>query len=145
MEREALKRIVETHAPSVFRLAYARTGNRDDAEDVMQEVFLRLVRSAPEFRDDGHCRAWLLRVTANCAASLHRSPWRRRTQPLDENLPGEAWDGPYRVPVHLYSYEERSVKETARGMGKSEQTVKSRLYRARAMLKERLKGAYEDD
>ena len=63
MEREALKRIVETHAPSVFRLAYARTGNRDDAEDVMQEVFLRLVRSAPEFRDDGHCRAWLLRVT----------------------------------------------------------------------------------
>ena len=160
MERESLKRIVETHAPSVFRLAYARTGNRDDAEDVMQEVFLRLVRSAPEFRDDGHCRAWLLRVTANCAASLHRSPWRRRTQPLDENLPGEAWDGPeeygvleavlalppqYRVPVHLYYYEELSVKETARVMGKSEQTVKSRLYRARAMLKERLKGAYEDD
>ena len=42
----------------------------------------------------------------------------------------------YRVPVHLYYYEELSVKETARVMGKSEQTVKSRLYRARAMLKE---------
>lgn len=159
MDREELKEMVETHAPSVYRLAYARTGDREDAEDVMQEVFLRLVRSAPELRDGEHCRAWLLRVTVNCAASLHRSPWRRRTQPLDENMADEAWDGPeengvleavlalppqYRVPVHLYYYEGLSVKETAQAMGKSEQTVKTRLHRARAMLKERLKGAYED-
>ena len=60
MEREALKRIVETHAPSVYRLAYARTGNRDDAEDVMQEGLPPPGAVGAGVPDDGHCRAWLL-------------------------------------------------------------------------------------
>ena len=70
MDREEAERLARRFAPSVYRLAYARTGHRADAEDVMQEVFLRLMRAAPDFRDDEHAKAWLLRVAANCAGDL---------------------------------------------------------------------------
>ena len=153
MDDTELKNIVERFAPSVYRLAYARTGNRTDAEDVMQETFLRLVRAAPEFREVEHCRAWLLRVTVNCANSLFRSPWRRRTVPLDEALVqeetgtrGEVLDAvlalpkQYRMAVHLFYYEGLSCKEAAAVLGKSEQAVKNLLHRARNLLREELKG-----
>ncbi|WP_435321184.1 RNA polymerase sigma factor [Muriventricola aceti] len=73
MEREEAEWVVQRHGQTVYRLAYARTGNREDAEDVTQETFLRLVRAAPKFRDEDHCRAWLLRVAANCAQDLFRA------------------------------------------------------------------------
>ena len=65
-------------ASEVYRLAYARTGCRADAEDVMQEVFLRLIKAGPTFAGQEHAKAWLLRVTSNCANDLFRLPWRRR-------------------------------------------------------------------
>lgn len=142
------------YAGDIFRLAYARTGQRTDAEDVMQEVFVRLLRARPPFRDGEHARAWLLRVAANCANDWFRAPWRRREGPLTDSLPApEHEDGgvveavlalpaKYRTAVHLYYYEELSVAEIAKITGKSESAVKSRLFRARAMLREALK---EDD
>ena len=51
MEREEAEWVVQRHGQTVYRLAYAQTGNREDAEDVTQETFLRLVRAAPKFRD----------------------------------------------------------------------------------------------
>ena len=54
--------LAEQYAGMLYRLAYARTGSRADAEDVMQEVFVRLLRARPEFRDEEHAKAWLLRV-----------------------------------------------------------------------------------
>ena len=83
MEREEAERLVARYGPSVYRLAYARTGSKEDAEDVMQETFLRLVRAAPEFRDEEHGKAWLLRVATHCAADVFRMPWRKRDLPLE--------------------------------------------------------------
>lgn len=136
-------------APAVYRLAYARTGSRADAEDVMQEVFLRLVRSGPAFHNQEHAKAWLLRVAANCVGDLFRSPWRRRVAPLDENLPAsqEPEAGgvleavlklptKYRIPIHPYYYEELSVAEIAVALGKKEATVKTWLHRGRALLRQ---------
>ena len=155
MDDRELERAVDRFAPSVYRLAYARTGSRADAEDVMQEVFLRLVGKRPDFRDDDHCRAWLLRVTVNCANDLFRSAWRRRTVALTEDLtaPGPEEGGElaavlelpeaYRVPIHLFYYEELSVAEIAAVLGKSEGAVKTRLSRGRELLREKLKGAVE--
>lgn len=134
----------------VYRLAYARTGRRDDAEDVTQEVFLRLVRSAPDFRDEEHRKAWLLRVTVNCAGDLFRSPWRKRHRPLEEAdslaAPEQEESGVldavhalperYRAVVHLFYYEELSVAEIADILGKSQGAVRTRLSRARALLRE---------
>ena len=144
--------LARQYAPAVYRLAYARTGNRADAEDVMQEVFLRLVKARPSFGSGAHAKAWLLRVAANCASDLFRLPWRKREEPLEEDVsaPEEPREGSvtqavlslparYRVPIHLYYYEEYSVAEIAGIMGKSEGTVKSWLFRARALLRDKLK------
>ena len=142
--------LARAYAPAIYRLAYARTGSRADAEDIMQEVFVRLLRAGPDFADRAHARAWLLRVAANCANDWFRAPWRRREGPLTDSLPApEHEDGgvveavlalpaKYRTAVHLYYYEELSVAEIAKITGKSESAVKSRLFRARAMLRDRL-------
>ena len=146
--------LARRYAGDVFRQAYARTGSRADAEDVMQETFVRLLRARPDFAEPEHAKAWLLRVAANCANDWFRAPWRRREGPLTDSLPApEHEDGgvveavlalpaKYRTAVHLYYYEELSVAEIAKITGKSESAVKSRLFRARAMLREALK---EDD
>ncbi len=155
MDDRELERVVDQFAPSVYRLAYARTGRREDAEDVMQEVFLRLVRKKPEFRDDEHCRAWLLRVAANCAKDLFRCAWRRNTVEMDEELPSPEPEEEgmlaavlelpesYRIPIHLFYYEELSVAEIAAILGKSEGAVRTRLSRARELLRARMKGEHE--
>ena len=153
MEQEEAQRLVEAHALGVYRLANARTGSRADAEDITQETFLRLVAAAPAFRDESHCRAWLLRVALNCAADLHRSAWRKRRADLEEAdgmalpPPGEegedgvleavlALPEAYRAPVHLFYYEEMSVAEIAQALGKREGTIRTRLSRARVMLRD---------
>lgn len=154
MDREEAQRLVETYGDAVYRLAYAHTGNRADAEDVTQETFLRLVRSLPDFQSEAHCKAWLLRVAVNCAGDLHRSPWRRRTTPLEEagDLPAPETPEPgglleavsslperYRAVVHLYYYEDLSAEEIARLLGKSVNAIYTRLSRARVMLRDSLK------
>ena len=144
--------LARRYAPAVYRLAYARTGCQADAEDVMQEVFLRLVKAAPVFDSEDHARAWLLRVASNCASDLFRLPWRRREEPLTEDMTAPEAQEPgsvtqavlslparYRIPVHLYYYEGYSVAEVAGLLGKSQGTVKSRLFRARELLRDKLK------
>ena len=118
----------------------------------MQETFLRLLKARPVFQSEAHAKAWLLRVASNCAGDLFRLPWRRREGPLEEDLPepecpetGEvtaavfSLPARYRIPIHLYYYEGFSVGEIAGIIGKSEGTVKSQLFRARELLRARLK------
>ncbi len=144
--------LARQYGPAVYRLAFARTGSRADAEDVMQEVFVRLLKAKPDFADREHAKAWLLRVAANCANDLFRAPWRRREEPLSETLSAPAPPEPggvveavlalppkYRAAVHLYYYEDLSVAEIAVILGKSQGAVKSRLFRARALLREWMK------
>ena len=144
--------LAREYAPAVYRLAYARTGSRADAEDVMQEVFLRLIRAGPVFASQDHAKAWLLRVASNCANDLFRLPWRRREEPLTEDMTAPEAQEPgsvtqavlslparYRIPIHLYYYEGYSVAEVAGLLGKSQGTVKSRLFRARELLRDKLK------
>ena len=153
MEREEAARLVEAHGQAVYRLAYARTGSREDAEDITQETFLRLVRAAPVFRDEAHCRAWLLHVAMNSTRSLFRRPWRRRDLPLEEAANAAAPDGErgdvleavlnlperYRAPVHLFYYEGLTVEQIAKILGLREGAVRTRLSRARGMLRDMLK------
>ena len=153
MEREEAARLVEVHGQAVYRLAYARTGSREDAEDITQETFLRLVRAAPVFRDEAHCRAWLLHVAMNCTRSLFRRPWRRRDLPLEEAANAAAPEGErgdvleavlalpdqYRAPVHLFYYEDLTVEQIAKILGLREGTVRTRLSCARGMLRDMLK------
>ena len=147
-----LEEAYNTCGTAVYRLAMVYLGRRADAEDVMQEVFLRLVKAGPDFDSEEHAKAWLLRVASNCANDLFRLPWRRREAPLADDLPAPeapetgsvteavlSLPARYRIPIHLYYYEDLSVAEIARTIGKSEGTVKSRLFRARNLLRERLR------
>lgn len=142
----------------VFRLALSYTGNKVDAEDVMQDVFLRLLESQPVFESSEHEKAWLLRVTINCCKSFLTSAWRTRARALDESasitdtynehesvlaavmkLPEDQ-----RLCVHLFYYEDLSQDMISERTGMNKSTVKSHLFRARAALKESLKEAYPD-
>lgn len=142
---------VDRWGPAVYRLACAATGNRSDADDVFQEVFLRYHRSAPEFASEAHEKAWLLRVTANRTRSLLASPWRRRSVPLEDVY---ACSGPEesavaealaalppgdRTLLHLYYYEGYRTEELARLLGRKSATVRSQLTRARQKLARLLK------
>ena len=144
--------LAREYAPAVYRLAYARTGSRADAEDVMQEVFLRVVKTRPVFDSGAHAKAWLQRVASNCANDLIRLPLRRREEPLTEDMTAPEAQEPgsvtqavlslparYRIPIHMYYYEGYSVAEVAGLLGKSQGTVKSRLFRARELLRDKLK------
>ena len=84
--QEQLEETIQQYSPMVYRLAYARTRNRQDADEIYQEVFLRYLRKKPVFQNKTHEKAWFLKVTVNCANSLWHSVWRRRTEPLKEEL-----------------------------------------------------------
>lgn len=160
MDKQETARLVAKYGNTVFRLAYARTGNRFDAEDVTQEVFLRLLHKAPErFDNDDHARHWLLRVTLQRTNDLFRARTRRKELPLEAakgasipeyremgdtltavmTLPREL-----RVPIHLYYYEELSIAQIAQIMGKSAGAVKTQLSRARAKLRKILMKGEEE-
>ena len=147
----------QAYGDMVYRLAVLRTRSTQDAEDVLQEVFVRCLRRNPVFEDAEHQKAWFLRVTINCTKTLLTSAWRRHaiTGVEQEEGTAEAQDHSdvldavmalpqkYRTVVHLYYYEQYSVREIASITGASENTVKSQLFRARDMLKDRLKEEYD--
>lgn len=148
---------------SVWRLALAQTGSKEDAEDVYQDVFLRLAQSATEFSSQEHLKAWLLRVAVNRCHDVARLRSRRPAVPLD-SMPFEPSDaGPLspdevralweavgelpesmRVVIHLYYQEGYSGKEIAGLLGLEPSTVRTRLQRARAQLKTSLGGVDYD-
>lgn len=146
-DRDSLEPVIRRYSNMVYRLAFARTGNVSDAEDLYQEVFLRYLTRAPAFTSEEHRKAWLLRVTINCAKKLHAAPWRRRTEPLSETLEapspeGEAlWEelrrlpDKYRTVLHLYYYEDMTTEEIARLLDRSPATVRSQLMRGRDRLR----------
>ena len=156
MTDQRFREAVERYGDMVFRLAYSYLKNRADAEDVMQETLLKLYVEPKDFESAEHEKRWLLHVAANECKKLLRSPWRRRTDPLDEAAEAAAFDRPaqselfrqvmalppkYRAAVYLYYYEGYSVKETGELLGAKASTVQTWLMRARGQLKTKLKEA----
>ncbi len=143
-------RIVKKHAETVYRVAFARTGSRADAEDIMQEVFLRFIRRAPVFESAEHEKAWFIRAAINCSNTLLGSAWRRRTVPYCDSTggachaesAGRATEAVAKLPenmrivVHLFYYEDLPVAKIAEITGKTQVSVKTALSRARKKLKE---------
>lgn len=147
-----LEQVMENYGNTVYRLAYSRTRSAADAEDITQEVFLRYYRKRPAFETEAHRKAWLLRVTINCAGKLVTSAWFRRTVPLEgepvfEDPGARMLDEALgclapkdRTLLHLYYYEELSTKEIAALLKRRESTVRTQLTRARRKLAEIMKG-----
>ncbi len=154
MTEERLEAAMKQYGTTVYRLAFAQSGSRVDADDVYQEVFLRYWRTSPDFASDEHEKAWLLRVTTNCAHSLHRARVRRATVELNEAIPDhrdeeaqaaeelrdllERLPEAYRAVIHLHYFEELSTAEIAQILGRREGTVRMQLTRARRMLHDQM-------
>lgn len=147
-----LEQVLEMYGNTVYRLAYASMRSTMDAEDICQDVFLRYFQKRPVFESEEHRRAWLLRVTVNRARTLFRSAWFRYRLPLDERVafpePEERnldeallrLNGKDREVLHLFYYEQLSVREIGVLLGRKESTVRTQLTRARRRLGEMLKG-----
>ena len=137
----------------LLRIAMTRLASPADAEDVVQDVFLKLLTARPQFRDDEHEKAWLIRATLHRACDMARMA-ERRTLPLEdaEVLPGrelpepspilsavQALPAKYSAVIHLYYYEGYSIKEVANLLQLPVPTVGTRLYRGRERLRRILK------
>ena len=149
---------MKTYGDTVYRLALCRMQNITDAEDVYQDVFLRLMKQEVDSWDAEHMKAWLIRTTLNRCADLHRFRLRRNILSLEEipELAGEAdesrvevWEAvaslpeKLRIPVHLYYGEDYSTEEIAAMTGVPAATVRTRLHRAREKLRNLL-GGFDD-
>ena len=151
---ETIGQVVRQYSPMLLRLAAARLPSTADAEDAVQETFIRLLDRRPVFQDAEHEKAWLIRVTLQRAADIRRKKARANETPLDAVI---ETCGPDREPetellsavralpekygavIHLYYYEGYSVKEIAKLLGLPAPTVGTRLARGRERLRQMLK------
>lgn len=153
--------IIDRYQNTVYGLALARTGNRADADDVFQEVFIAYYQSGMVFRSEAHRKAWLLRTTVNQSRRVTSSSWRQKTVPLseredapvqfrepEENRVWEALQSlaeDYRLPIYLFYFQELSTQEIAKVLAIRPGAVRMRLTRGRDQLREKLKGEYFDE
>ena len=150
MTEKQFTAVAEKYMDTVFRVAYSYLRCRADADDVTQDVLLRLYQTDRTFADETHLKNWLLRVTVNCCKNVFRAPWHKAEDIADyENsllFPAPesrelfeavmSLDKSYRLPVLLYYYEGYSQKEIAGILSLPESTVRTRLFRAREKLKD---------
>lgn len=162
VEREKYIEVVERYGNAVYRVAHQYCGNRSDAEDVTQNTFIKLLQLNKKFDTEEYLRRWLFRVAINEAKNLKMSFWKKHMVPLEENeveRPYEFFSGEqsalyeavmqlppkYRVVVHLYYFEEYSIKEISEILCIKETTVQTQLMRARGKIKEILQEVWLDE
>lgn len=160
MEKTRFDSAARQYQDMVYRIALHAFGNPQDAEDAVQEVFLRLYIRQEPFAAPEYLRHWLIRVTVNVCRDVLKSPWRRRRVPLEELPETPVFDRPeqgelyrevmglpekYRTVLYLFYYEELTVKEIGEVLDLRTTAVTTRLHRARAKLKERLTEVWQDE
>ena len=153
MLKEQFESLVEKYMYMIYRVAYSWTKNSDDANDVTQDVLIQLYKSNKKFESDVHIKNWLIKVTVNQCKMLFRTPWSKLEDisnyaetigfedesHLDLFFAVMKLDKKYRVPLMLFYYEGYSTKEISSFLGIPEKTISTRLFRAKAILKDYLK------
>ena len=162
---EVTDEVVRYYSPMVWRIALTKTQSTHDAEDIFQDVFVKLVMHEKPFESEEHRKAWLIRVTINCCNSHFVAPWRKNVDALDDvtmaQLPDEDTlqpDSPDAPDVYgevlklpqqmrevllLFYYENMSVREIATALSTTEVNIKKRLSRARQKLRLALEASGE--
>lgn len=145
----------EHYSRTVYAVAFSMMKNSADANDIMQEVFLKFYQNMDKLTDEAHIRPWLITVTVNTCRNTLRSGWFSKTIACDisaegsyEESFGEKSELFYavmnlpekeRVPIHLFYYEGCSTSEIAKLLKMKESTVRVRIMRGREKLKKLLK------
>ncbi len=149
LTKEEFACAVRDYKDTVFRVAFGYMKNQDDADDIAQNVFLKLFKSDTAFETPEHLRSWLIRVAVNECKSVFRMPWRKMENiedyaeqlamptPKHTELLSTVMGMPekYRVIIYLFYYEEYSTEEIAGLLGVPPATVRTRLARGRKRLK----------
>ena len=161
---EFMDRAIDAHGDAVLRLALNQLRNVTDAQDAVQETFVRLLTSETRFENETHLRAWLLRVAINICHDMHKSAWNRRVERLEDEQHADArdslrsvsaedialralkdhpvWNALANLPedqrliIHLAYIEGRGSDEIAQLLDIKPATVRTRLFRARRRLRE---------
>lgn len=148
---------VRRYSGMILRLCFTYSLGRADAQDICQNVFLKLLQSDRRFDSEGETRAFIIRITINECKDVLKSGWRRRSVPLDELIEREVPFLPeentgvlaavqrlpikYREAVYLYYYEGYNAEEIAAIVGAKPAAVRQRLARAREKLRKELEGS----
>ncbi|MBR4205107.1 MAG: sigma-70 family RNA polymerase sigma factor [Clostridia bacterium] len=153
---ERAERLLNRCGTKILRLAYSYLHNMADAEEVLQDTFVQLLKTNPSFADETHEIAWLMRVAGNLSKNRIRYNQYRVTDELNDELIAEeredlsfVWEAvkslpvQYREVIHMYYYEGYSTAQIAEILQKNESTVRSCLARGRARLKSILKEEYD--
>ncbi|MBQ8687530.1 MAG: RNA polymerase sigma factor [Ruminococcus sp.] len=162
-EESDFQRVYRQHVDAVYRVCFGFMKNNADAEDAVQETFLKLLQCSAEqsFESASHERAWLI-VTASNICKNHLRSWtrqKRKEMESFEELPdsSSAEQGnqhvleavlklpdKYKTVIYLFYYEEYSCSDIAAALGKKETTIRSHLKRGRAILERTLGGEADE-
>lgn len=141
--------VIALYSDTVYKVALSTMKNESDSQDIYQEVFLRYVKNKKAFESEEHLKAWFIRVTLNCCNTMFTQKHKKDGMPLEIDIPVETdeekgiiylvneLDENYRIAIHLFYYEQYSIKEIANLLNESEGAIKTRLSRARVILKQR--------
>lgn len=149
---EEIKELVSKYSSLIFRISYCILCNTEDAEDAVQETFLKYITKAPEFNNEEHRKAWLIKVSANISKNMLMFRLRRETLSIDDvkNLGVSENDyatfelimslpARHKIVMTLYYVEGYRSKEIAEIIGISEEAVRKRLQKGRELLKQEFK------
>lgn len=150
-----IQHVLNKYSKMLIKLAFTYVKNIADAEDIIQDVFVSLIKKGSGFENEEHEKAWLIRVTINNCKNHLKSSWNKRTVPLSEEvsyMPEEdsgvlvmvlKLPDKYRNVIHLHYYENYSIKEIAEILRKNPATIGTWLARGRNLLKSQLIGGFE--
>ena len=156
MDRADYERIVRKHMDTIYRIAVSYTKNPADADDIVQQTFVKLLSRRDSFADAEHEKRWLIRVCVNECNSFFSSFWRKNVDSMDAiskepeftmKESSDLYEAIKQLPqkcsivVYLFYYEGYSTKEIAEILHIREATVRTRLVRARKLLRAQLKEA----
>ncbi len=140
--------LVDKYAKRIYRVAYIYLRSKSDAEDIVQEVLLKVLLNNKTFNNDEHRYNWIMKVTVNLCINLNKSAWKRNTVPLDYEAIDLQTEEQYRIlydldclsekykmVVQLFYFEDLSVEEISKILGITQTNVRTRLNRARKELK----------
>ncbi len=164
MSREEYIEIVKTYSDTVFRIAFNYCKNCQDAEDVLQNVFIKLLKSKKSFNNEEHIKSWLITVAINECKSMYLSKQKKKTVYLDDikiydktsdfskdteekielynavmTLPAK-----YRIVIYLYYFEDYSISQISNILSIKETSIQTQLMRAREKIKKKITGGFCD-
>ena len=155
VQDESIETIIQRYKGTVYGVALSYTNNRSDADDIFQEVFLIYFKVKPQFNDEEHRKAWLIRTTINCSLRVVDSTYRKRTVPMDEMEEGSfqfeskeenavylalrVLPEKYRTVLQLFYFEDMSIERISRVLNIKPSTVKVQLMRGRELMKTKLR------